>query len=1011
MQAMLRYKVAAEDRLRALDGRQCHPGPGGHGPLARNPRVRKVPAMKSPRSARRVALAVHPDGRIEGRIHAPKAALPGEIAMVLDGTMHALLRPEPAGRGTVRFSAQLPDRLVFEALDLLAGPEGESLLGLPHPLDSVYGVEAGPATLTGNRLEGSFTGAAFLADAIGVDLLGPGGLAGRAIARRNGAGLWRYATDFATLPKPGEAIRLQARIGGRLLPTCVLELPPGALGVIGCLDVATPERVEGWAVDLRDPKRRVALDVVCDTEVVAGISADRGRDDLRQSGLGDGFGGFAATLPEPATPSARRRISVRLAGTRTELSGSPLIIDPAPAIAGRLDTLHGRSLHGWAWDRNRPKTPLTVEAVGPEGEILGRAVANQFRGDLLGAGLADGLCAFRIDLSGHYERLMGREIIARVAGTDLVLPGSPQRILPNLAMQRFLRRRDIFQARPGALPRLKRALNHRAGNRAISLIMPVFNTKRQWLSEALESVRRQFCDHWELICIDDGSTEPHVQELLRSYAARDPRVRVLHSPDNVGIQRAVNFGLRAARHDYVAFVDHDDYLEPDAVWQLIRAAAETDADLIYSDEVLTDDTLNGILEFRLRPAFSHDYYLSHPYFVHLVCVRTDLARRIGGYDESLTISGDVDFVLRAIEASRHVAHVPAVLYRWRTHPDSTGHAKQEQVMAATIGALQRHLDRLGTGARVSEGPWFNQFRIDWPAATGRILIVIPTKNGRALLEKAVTSIERTAGTADYHLVVIDHQSDDPATRAYLSEIASRHTIMPYEGEFNFSRMNNMAVARYGDGAEFILFLNNDIEATESGWLERLSSLAARPGIGAVGALLMYEDQRVQHAGVVIGFNNSADHSLRMQDVFHDRQGRRNLGYNCALTSVRDYSAVTAACLMMRRSVFEEIQGFDESFGIGFNDTDLCLRVRDAGYRVLYDGYTMLFHYESATRSQTKQVFHPADTKRMVERWAGLLASGDPFYNPNLSLRTQDHVPREDSGCRIIHKPRVVERRS
>jgi GT2 family glycosyltransferase len=256
--------------------------------------------------------------------------------------------------------------------------------------------------------------------------------------------------------------------------------------------------------------------------------------------------------------------------------------------------------------------------------------------------------------------------------------------------------------------------------------------------------------------------------------------------------------------------------------------------------------------------------------------------------------------------------------------------------------------------------------------------------------------------------VIDHESDDPDTRAYLGEIAARHVVMPYAGEFNFSRMNNQAVALHGAGAGYVLFLNNDIEATQDGWLDRLRSLAHRQEVGAVGALLMYSDKRVQHAGVVLGFNNSADHALRLQDVYLDAKGRRNLGYNCSLSSVRDFSAVTAACVMMRMAVFTAVGGFEEKFGIGFNDTDLCLRIRHAGYKVLYDGYTMLFHYESATRAKTKQVFHPSDTRRMTRRWGKFLRKGDPFYNPNLSLKTQDHVPREDPDCRIVYPVRVVK---
>jgi GT2 family glycosyltransferase len=475
----------------------------------------------------------------------------------------------------------------------------------------------------------------------------------------------------------------------------------------------------------------------------------------------------------------------------------------------------------------------------------------------------------------------------------------------------------------------------------------------------------------------------------------------------VGIARAVNYGLRVARHDYVAFVDHDDRLEPDAAWQLVRAAKASDADLLYSDEAQTADNTEAITELRLRPAFSHDYYLSHPYFVHLVCARTDLARRIGGWDESLAISADVDFVLRMIEASRNVVHVPAVLYRWRTHAASTGHAKQETVMQATLGALQRHLDRLKTGAVVQKGVWFNQFRVDWPASDGKILIVIPTKNKAGLLRVAVESIERHAAGADYRLVVIDHQSDEAESRAYLQALAQRHVVMPYEGPFNFSRMNNVAAARHGKDAEFFLFLNNDIEATQDGFLDRLRRLANRRDVGAVGPLLMYADKTVQHAGVILGFNESAEHALKFQPVWLDDKGRRNLGYNCTLSSTRDYSAVTAACLMLRRRVFEEVGGFDEAFGIGFNDTDLCLRIGAAGYRILYDGSTLLYHYESATRSETQQVFHPEDTTLMITRWGDFLRAGDPFYHHNLSLRTQDHVPREDAGCRIVSEARVT----
>jgi len=956
--------------------------------------------------APRVDVSILPDGEVRAKFFGPKGRAYNEVALVLDGVVQDTVRPDRTGRGAWSIAWRLPRHRLFGALDILSVEDGASLLAMPFELETTNALAVDTPILQGLSVKGRFTSASWLADRVGVELMDGTSPVGRGVARRGDAATeWSYHISLASLPEPNRITTLTLRVGGLEVTTAPISLSADAVGYAGCLDVATPSRVEGWAINLRNPREAVQLEVVVGTAVVGGIAAHTLREDLRLRGIGDGRCGFGFDLPSPEDPRARKRVSVRLAGSQTELTGSPVLIDPRPNLIGRFDTLHGMSAHGWALDRARTNSKAVVEAVGPGGEVLGHATANGFRGDLLGAGLADGLCAFKIDLSPHFERLMGQDIAVRFAGSDVTLAGSPHRILANGNMQRFLRRRDVLLRKPGVLPRLKRAMAHRAGDLAVSIIMPVFNTPRTWLSEALESVRHQFCDAWELICIDDGSTAPHIKDLLTSYAKNDPRVRILTSAQNVGVTRATNFGIRAARHPYIMFFDHDDYLEPDAVWQFVRAARITGAEFMYGDEALTDEHLKGILEFRLRPAFSHDYYLSHPYFVHPICVRTELARRVGGFDEALTISADVDFVLRLLEQVHGVVHVPAVLYRWRTHATSTGHAKQKDVMAATIGALQRHLNRLGTNAHVTEGPWFNQFRIDWPDSDGTILIVIPTKNGQSLLQTAVESIERTAGHAQYRLVIVDHESDDPATLSYLKSLSARHIIMPYKGAFNFSRMNNQAVKRYGKDCEFLLFLNNDIEATQVGWLERMRSLAHRHDVGAVGALLMYADQRVQHAGVVVGFNNSADHALRLQEVFLDGGGRRNLGYNCALTSVREYSAVTAACMMLRRSVFDQVGGFDTSFGIGFNDTDLCLRIGKAGYKILYDGYTILYHYESATRSQTKQVFHPADTRRMTSRWGKLLHDGDPFYNPNLSLRTQDHVPREDTACRITYEPR------
>lgn len=963
--------------------------------------------MKRP-AVHALRLAILPSGVVEATLQGgSRGAGRPRMAVVLDGTVHPTLTLEARAGSAHGFSFRLPTGTLHAELDILSLPSGESLLGMPQPLAAVYALTVLEAASEGLHLMGAFAAADFLDAELGVEWLAGDLLVAQAVAVRQAdtAPIWRFRLPMHALLRPGETLVVQPRVAGLLLPGPLLTLAAEDIGYLGCLDAASPHHVTGWAVELARPGHKVRVDVVVNAELVATATANEPRPDIEALGYGTAVCGFSARLPDHPDPAARRRIAVRLAGQRTELAGSPVHLDPVPGLIGSFDSLHGMAAHGWALNRAQPGVPVTVELVGPGGEVLGTAMATQFRGDLLDAGLAGGLCAFKIDLSVHFERLIDHEVHIRIAGTPNILPGSPRRLTLNANVRRFQRRRRDLP--DGVLPRLRRALNYRAGTDGISFVMPVHNTPRAWLIEALESVRAQFCDAWELICVDDGSTLPHVAEILAGYAAREPRVRVLRSAQNVGIARAVNFGLRAARFGYVAFLDHDDRLEPDAAWQLIRAARMTDADLLYSDEAQTTENSDAIAEFRLRPAFSHDYYLSHPYFVHIVCARTDTARRVGGWNESMAISADVDFVLRMIEAAHVVTHVPAVLYRWRTHGGSTGHARQDAVMAATVDALQRHLDRLHTGAVAAPGVWFNQFRIDWPAAPGRVLIVIPTKNRTELLRVAVDSIERTVARDDYRLVVIDHQSDEPASRAYLATLAGNHEVMPWIGPFNFSAMNNAAVAAHGDSCNFVLFLNNDVEAVQEGWLDRLRRLAARRDVGAVGALLMYQDRTVQHAGVVLGFNDSAEHALKFQRVFLDEHGRRNLGYNCALTSVRDYSAVTAACLMMRRSVFDQVGGFDVRFGIGFNDTDLCLRIQQAGLRVLYDGATILFHHESATRSQTHQVFHPEDTKRMIGRWSAVLRAGDPFYNPNLSLRTQDHVPRETEACHVVGLPRAT----
>jgi GT2 family glycosyltransferase len=819
----------------------------------------------------------------------------------------------------------------------------------------------------------------------------------------HGRALYRIVLPLRSFAPAVSGAEVTLEIGGwRIEPA--ITIGTQQVNLVGYVERASQEAITGWAADLNDPDRRVQIAAQVGDRVLATVTADRPRPDLASLGIAATHCGFHFPTEAFGTVTDGEEISIVLAETHTNLINSPLRISVSATIRGLFDTIDGDSACGWVTDLSQPDVPCLVEALC-ENRVVGRATANGLRRDVLEAGWPTERCGFRIIFSEPLHSLLGKDIRVRVEGTPTFLNGGPlqPRLNPNEATY-LAPDRGIA---PAALTRLRGLIARRTEGGGVSLVMPIHNTKREWLIEALRSVCTQWCERWELICVDDASTEPQVAFVLNWFARTEPRIRVIHTPRNLGVAGATNLGIAAATLPLVALMDHDDVLEPDAVYHLVTAAKQTDADLIYSDEAITGEDIARILAVRARPAFSHDYYLSHPYFVHLVAVRRELAQRLG-FDDELRISADVDFVLRVIEASRAVAHVPRVLYRWRTHGGSTGHAKRDEVMAATRAAIQRHLDRAQPGAVASAAPEFNQFEVAWPDPGGLVLIVIPTKDGVDVLRQCVESIERTIPPEAYRLVVIDHQSKEPRAKRYLAQLAERHIVMPYKGAFNYAAMNNLAVRTHGKGASFALLMNNDVEAIDSGWLQRLRSIAARPQVGAVGALLIYPDKRVQHAGVVVGINGLADHALRFDEVW-EGDGQRALGYNASLTALRDFSAVTAACLMLRMSVFEEVGGFDETFAVGFNDTDLCLRIGRAGYKILYDGRTILYHHESVTRIARSALKHPKDDQRLRDEWNTLLRDGDPYYNPALELVGRDHRLRE-GRCGPV-KPRVVRLRS
>ena len=681
----------------------------------------------------------------------------------------------------------------------------------------------------------------------------------------------------------------------------------------------------------------------------------------------------------------------KLTGTGSGKASSDKQKGATAVTRGAIDGSQNGYVSGWVSAFG--KTKVTLEAL-VDGRVIAKGRPTYQRADVAAAGFGDGLTGFRLAVAGKAR--IGDTVSVRVKGEEepfgTAIVESPSHARPWIARNSKLTRDGLLS--------IKQRSTAEVGSLKLSIVMACYNTPEDWLKEALDSVLDQWCDNWELVCVDDASPNAAVREIISQYAQLDDRIRLVELETNSGISKAVNAGIAEARGDYIAFMDHDDVLEPEAVYRLLDAA-RTGVGLIYSDEAVTTDDIAEIQAFALRPAFSHDYYLGHPYFVHLVCVRRDIARQIGGYDETMKISADVDFVLRVIENTEEVAHVPAVLYRWRTHGKSTGHARRNQVTKATVSALNKHLKRLGSDATAAPGVGFNTFRIDYPDQGGRTLIIIPTKDRVDLLETCLEALWRTVKPEEVDIVVIDHESREPASLRYFRKIADRVTIYPYRGPFNFGRMNNEAFQECWKGHEFVLFLNNDIEAIDAGWLERMRTQAARPEVGAVGANLLYSDDRVQHCGVILGINGSADHGHKFLDFEQD--GARTTGFGCSLITTRDYSAVTAACLMMRSEVFNGVGGYDEALEIGFNDTDLCLRVGDLGYSIINEAHAVLYHHESATRTKTAQLDHPEDSLRFTRRWRHLLSAGDPFYNPLLSSK-QDHIYGDLTD--MYHPPRV-----
>jgi O-antigen biosynthesis protein len=526
----------------------------------------------------------------------------------------------------------------------------------------------------------------------------------------------------------------------------------------------------------------------------------------------------------------------------------------------------------------------------------------------------------------------------------------------------------------------------------ISIITPVFNTPELFLRQAIESVINQVYPYWELCIADDASTKPHVKRIIEEYATKDKRIKVVSRKENGHISRASNSAIEIATGEFLALLDHDDLLTPDALYEVaLLLNRHPDADMIYSDEDKIDEQ-NKLKEPFFKPDWCPDSFLSRMYTCHLGVYRKTLVDQIGGFREGYEGSQDYDLVLRLSEKTDNIFHLPKILYHWRVHfesaasnPDAKSYATSAAQKALADALLRRGETGRVTPAANLTGHHIIRYEIsDYKLVS----IIIPTRDLAEILDKCLTSIFEKTVYPNYEVVLIDNGSKEQETTDVIAKWqekeSSRFKCYPLDIPFNYSKINNYAVSTAS--GEYLLFLNNDIEVISPDWVNAMVEQAQRASIGAVGALLLYPDNTIQHAGVVMGIGGVAGHS-------HKHYPADVPGYFNQLGTVNNYSAVTAACLMCRREVFEAVGGFEEELKIAFNDVDFCLKIIEKGYRNIYLPHVVLYHYESKSRgyedTPEKQARFGKEIDYMKKKWKKYI-DYDPCYNLNLTSQHEDY---------------------
>jgi GT2 family glycosyltransferase len=528
-----------------------------------------------------------------------------------------------------------------------------------------------------------------------------------------------------------------------------------------------------------------------------------------------------------------------------------------------------------------------------------------------------------------------------------------------------------------------------AYNPKISIIVPTFNTPEDLLHEMIDSVVNQSYSNWEL-CIADGSAPDNkARAIIKEYEQKEPRIKVTYLTENYGISGNTNKALELATGDYTSLFDHDDVLELDALYEIVSSLQEVHHDIIYTDEDKLDDETGRFKDPNFKPDYDKDLFLTHNYITHFFVVKTEIIKNTGGFDSHYDGAQDYDIMFKCIEQSQSIHHIRKSLYHWRMHAGSTALNPESKMYCYVAGqnAVHDHLQRMGIETKVEmlPKPLFGMYHVIYQDPQAKVSIIIPNKDHADILKTCMDSLLHVNTYENIEVIIVENNSEDKATFAYYDEIQkadARVKVVTWVGkEFNYSALNNFGVK--AAAGEYYLFLNNDTEIISPDAIREMVSMCARDDIGVVGAKLLYADNTIQHAGVVVGFSGYAGH------IFTEMLSGKEYGYMTRDMANGDLCAVTGACMLTKKSVYEEVEGFDEQFKVACNDIDYCLKVIASGKLVAYNAFALWHHYESKSRGYEngfdKVVRFDEEVDRWQKKWMELLIAGDPYYNQNFRI--------------------------